>query len=336
MGKIRVVQIGIGHDHATGILDTVLKQQDIYDVCALGVPESEKTDFCERLKNYENKLPIVTVDEALNLKDIDAVIVETEEENLTKYAYAAAKKGFPVHMDKPGGLKLDEFEKLINAAKENKSVLHLGYMYRYNPAINEAIKKARSGEIGEIYAVEAQMNCEHGREKREWLARFPGGMMFFLGCHLIDLIVRIQGFPEEVIPLNRPTQIGGTTAEDYGFAVLKYKNGISFAKTCAAEPGGYSRRQLVICGSEGTIEMKPLESFDENGDIYTQTAEVNKKKADVDWCYRAPIVSSKPYGRYDYMMSDFCKMVCSDLENPFDYDYELKLYKTLLKACGVR
>lgn len=334
MKKVRVIQIGLGHDHAMGILDTLLKQNDIYEVCAFAVPESEKAIFGDRIELCRQKLPEISVDEALNHTDIDAVIIETEEINLTKYALKFAQNGFHVHMDKPGGLSVAEFEELIGTAKGNNTILSLGYMYRYNPAIKDAIKKAKNGEIGKIYAVEAQMSCEHNREKREWLSKFPGGMMFFLGCHLIDLIVRIQGFPDEIIPLNCSTGIGCTTSDDYGFAVLKYPNGISFAKTCAAEPGGFSRRQLVICGSEGTIELNPLESFDENGDIYTKTAEVNKNKANVDWCYSAPVISSKAYGRYDLMMSAFAKAVCGEIPNPSDYDYELKLYKTLLKVCG--
>ena len=110
MKKIKVIQIGIGHDHAIVILNSLLRQPDIFEIVALAIPESEKSVFADRIKIYENRLPVMTVDEAFAASDIDAVIVETEEENLTKYAYIAAEKGLPVHMDKPGGLNLYEFE----------------------------------------------------------------------------------------------------------------------------------------------------------------------------------------------------------------------------------
>ncbi len=335
MKKIKVIQIGIGHDHAIVILNSLLRQPDIFEIVALAIPESEKSVFADRIKIYENRLPVMTVDEAFAASDIDAVIVETEEENLTKYAYMAAEKGLPVHMDKPGGLNLYEFEKLINLVKKNKTVFHIGYMYRYNESILEAIRKAKSGELGEVYCVEAHMDCWHPTEKRQWLSRFPGGMTFFLGCHLIDIILQIMGEPEEIIPMNQSTGIDGVTGEDYGFVVFRYKNGVSFAKTCAKELGGFERRQLVICGSKGTVELRPLEEYDREENIYTGVRFTTEERG-CNWKYSAPVVNSDAANRYDGMMSSFAKMVCGEMTNPFDYDYELKLYKILLCACGAK
>ena len=334
MKKIKVIQIGIGHDHATGILDSLLRLSDVFEVAALALPESEKADFADRLQRYAN-LPVMSVDEALAIENLDAAVIETEEVSLTKYAHIAAKAGLPVHMDKPGGLDLAAFEELIKTVKTNKTVFHLGYMYRYNKEINEAVRKAKSGELGEIYCVEAHMDCFHTPEKRQWLARFPGGMLFFLGCHLIDLVLRIMGEPDEVIPLSCPVGTDNVTAEDYGMVLLKYKNGVSFAKTCAAEPGGFARRQLVICGSKGTLELKPLEAFDEKFDVYTGVRCTAADKA-ANWAYTSPVVNSKAENRYDNMMRGFAELVRGEHENPFGYDYELKLYKLLLRCCGVR
>jgi glycosyltransferase EpsD len=84
-------------------------------------------------------------------------------------------------------------------------------------------------------------------------------MMFFLGCHLVDLIYQIQGRPKNVIPLNKTTGIDGAVGKDFGMAVLDYGNGVSFAKASACEVGGYLRRQLVVSGSKGTVELKPFE-----------------------------------------------------------------------------
>lgn len=334
MKKIKVVQIGIGHDHATAILDSLLRQPDVFEVAALAVPENEKSDYADRIEKYIKKIPVISAGEALEFKDIDAVIVETEEKNLTKYAYTAAEKGLPVHIDKPGGLELDDFEKLINLVKENNTVFHIGYMYRYNESIIEAIRKAKSGELGEVYCVEAHMDCWHSAEKRQWLSRFPGGMMFYLGCHLIDIILQIMGKPEEIIQMNKATGIDGVTGEDYGFTAFKYKNGVSFAKTCAAELGGFCRRQLVICGSKGTIELRPLEEYESDGNLHTGVKLTDYDKGR-DWNYSAPVLNSEPVNRYDFMMFNFAKMVCGEMKNPFDCDYELTLYKTLLRSCGV-
>jgi len=86
--------------------------------------------------------------------------------------------------------------------KETGKVFHTGYMYRYNPYINELIDRVKNGKLGEIISVEAQMNCILSKETRMWLSSLPAGMMFYLGCHLVDLVLQIKGQPQKIIPYN--------------------------------------------------------------------------------------------------------------------------------------
>lgn len=332
MKRLKVVQIGIGHDHGPLILQTLLRYTERFEVAGLVLPENEENDFSEVVKQFEN-VPKLSPEEALTLPGLDAVTVETEEKNLNKYALKALEAGYPVHMDKPGGLDLDEFEKTVRTAEKNKLEFHLGYMYRYNPAVIDAMNKVRSGEIGEVYCVEAHMDCQHAPEKRNWLSNFPGGMMFYLGCHLVDLILQIQGEPEEVIPMNCASA-DDAPADDFGFAVFKYKKGLSFAKTCANEAGGFMRRQLVICGTKGTIEIRPLEGFDSSllDGVYSRVRYVAPKDAN-DWGKDISFEKTSSLGRYDAMMFDFADIV-EGKKDVSDYEYELQLYRTLLKACG--
>ena len=51
--------------------------------------------------------------------------------------------------------------------KETGKVFHIGYMYRYNPYIQELIAQIKDGELGEIISVEAQMNCTHPATTRQ-------------------------------------------------------------------------------------------------------------------------------------------------------------------------
>ena len=140
----------------------------------------------------------MTVEEILNDPEIEAVAVETEEIYLSKYAKMVADHGKHIHMEKPGGTSLEEFEAMIDSVRKSGKVFHTGYMYRYNPAVIKLLKDIENGELGDIVSVEAQMSIVHPNEQRQWLENFPGGMTFFLGCHLIDLIYRIQGEPEKV------------------------------------------------------------------------------------------------------------------------------------------
>jgi len=180
--------------------------------------------------------------------------------------------------------------------------------------------------------VEAQMNCIHTPKVRQWLSKFPGGMMFFLGCHLIDLILLIQGEPQDVYPFNTCTGTDGVTSKDFGFALLRYQNGISFAKTNAAELGGYVRRQLVVTGTKATVELKPLEMpVEGGGDQYTDRTVYTVSRP---WQTPGVTTRSVPRDRYDTMMESFGKMALGEMENPYSYEYERLVYHTLMKACG--
>lgn len=341
MEKLKVVQIGIGHDHGTSGFNSILCQDDVFDVLGFAVPEEELRHgvWGDRIDEYrvDRKVPYYdTVEEALSLDGLEAAIIECEDVYLTKYAILAAEKGLHVYMDKPGGPDLARFETLVNIVKEKNLVFNVGYMYRFNPKIQEAIRRIRAGEIGDVYCVEAHMDCEHTAEKRQWLKQFPGGMMYFLGCHLVDLIHLIAGEPEEVIPFNCSTGFDGVDALDYGLVLFKYKNGVSFAKTCAAECGGFMRRQLVICGSKGTIELKPLEFFspgDERDWLYTQMKVTLQGKG---WQHEEPMVPSPRYNRFNDMLKGFADAAKGRIQNPYPADYELSTYKLLLRSCGVK
>ena len=152
--------------------------------------------------------------------------------------------------------------------------------------------------------------------------------MFFLGCHLIDLIYRIQGEPDEVISLNCSTGCGEIHTEDHGMAVFKYPGGVSFAKTCDIEYGGFLRRQLVICGEKGTIEIKPLEMVTSGGQL-TIANECYHTNIHKPWDSK----QSELYDRYDDMMKNFAEIIRGK-KNAYSYDYELELYKLILKSCG--
>lgn len=339
MEKLKTIQIGIGHDHGTSGFNSILYQSEIFEVLGFAVPEEELNSglWESRIKEYrdDRKIPYYTVDEILNLEGVEAAVIECEDLYLTKYAIMAAEKGLHVYMDKPGSPDLEAFEKLINIVREKNLTFNVGYMYRFNPKIIEMLERIKQGEIGEVYCVEAHMDCEYGPEKRRWLEKFPGGMMYYLGCHLVDLINIIQGEPLEVIPLNCATGFNGVAGKDYGMAVFKYHNGVSFAKTCSAECGGYMRRQLVICGSHGTIEFKPLEAFEpgtERDWLYTEVKVTHKGKG---WQHYEPTVRSEYYNRFNDMLKSFADSAKGRCENPYSLEHELSTYKLLLKSCGV-
>ena len=330
MRKIRVAQIGTsGNSHGNFIWKALTQNPDVFDVAGYAFPEQEQEKFPKHAEKFAGYREL-TVDQILSDPTIEAVVIETEEIYLTKYALMAARAGKHIHMEKPGGIQPEEFRELVSLMKRTGKVFHTGYMYRYNPVLQDLRKRIDAGELGEIVSVEAQMNCIYPKEKRQWLENFPGGMMFFLGCHLIDLVLQLQGVPRQIIPMNKKTGLEDTTSTDFGMAALEYDRGWSFVKATACEIGGYMRRQLVICGTKGTIELKPFEIMD--GPLHrTGKTEYFSE----NWRDGGTSETSELFNRYAPMMIGFAQMVAGERENPWSYDYELQLYETIQRCCGL-
>ena len=143
--------------------------------------------------------------------------------------------------------------------------------------------------------------------------------------------MQVMGEPVKVTPYNRTTGKGGITSCDLGMAVLEYDKGIAIAKTSANEIGGFIRRHLMVAGTEGSVILQPLENPAPGGQntIKREFTDIKNFTGNVESS------SCEPFDRYDGMMAAFASYVRGDKVNPYTYDYELALYRNVLRACGI-
>lgn len=52
------------------------------------------------------------------------------------------------------------------------------------------------------------------------------------------------------------------------------------------------------------------------------------------WGDMGKCFKTEPYDRYNFMVFSFAQYIRGEKTNPYTLDYELELYKTILKACG--
>lgn len=332
MTKLRIAQVGTGHPHSRGQTDTILANPE-FDLIGFAEPSPEYKHpeskyFLDPSTPY-SQMKQYTVEELLAMDDLDGVVIECQEEIGTEYAQMFAEKGVNIFMDKPGTHGNASFARLMETARQKNIVLQLGYMYRYNPLVQKALEMVKAGELGEVYSVEGQMSLCYPQSMCQWIGKHKGGMMYYLGCHMVDLVLLFMGsLPEKVTAMNCCTGQYGFTGENYGFATLQYRNGVSFVKTTCAEVNGFQRRQLVISGSKGTIEIRPME-IPVQGPVYCQKAaaifNVNGKSERVE---------CEPFGRYAPMLQAFADHVRGKSVNPFTYEYETDLFRTVMLCCG--
>lgn len=275
-------------------------------------------------------LPFLSWEEVLRRRP-DALVIETDEHRLVADAIRSLEAGFHTYMDKPGSEDQKEFRRMCRLAAKKNLVLSLGYMFRHNPAVLQALELKRAGKLGEIFSVEAQMSCCNDAGYHRTLPRFRGGMMYYLGCHMIDMVVHFCGFPEEVIPLNARTRSRGVECVDYGFCAYRYPNGVSFVKTCASEINGVNRRSIVINGTKGSFEIRPIEvpRGDGSDDTFARVTLDNSHP----YSDGSVPLTYPPHKRYDGLFLSFARYIRKEAANPYTPEYEEKLHELILRSC---
>ena len=327
MKRIKIGQIGIGHNHGEGKMLAARKFPELFEVVGYAEENGEWIEKRGNLPCYKD-LPRLSVEEIIEKSD--AILVECDVWNLTKVAKMCVEAGKHVHIDKPASGTLAEFEELLNIAKEKNLTVQMGYMYRYNFAIQKLMGMIDSGELGEIYQIDAEMSTYHSKEYREWLKHFKGGSMYIFGSHLIDLVVSILGEPEKVYPFIKQTGFEGVYSDDHNFAVLEYDKAIAKITNLSVEVNGWGMRRFAVMGSKGTVEIKPIEL---NVEMTKSTTDI-ASNAYRDMKEKVDIKDVPTLSRYDEMMKDFYKSVVGEKENPYSYEHELAVQKTLCRVVG--
>ena len=110
-----------------------------------------------------------------------------------------------------------------------------------------------------MFAIEAVIGKASGAEERKKLLPYRGGTMFELGCHLIDAVVTLLGPPSLVSAQARRSGIFGDDLPDNQLATLEYANALVTVRSSLVEVAGNVRRQFVVCGDGGTVDLRPLE-----------------------------------------------------------------------------
>ncbi len=326
MKKIKIGQIGIGHNHASEKMRAFRKYSELFEVVGWCEEDEEWVKSRGGFDVYKG-LPRMSREELLD--KCEAMIVETDVWRMMEAAMQCAERGIHMHLDKPAGEDYAEYERIMRTAEKNHAVVQLGYMYRNNPAFMHVLERVRSGELGRVLMVHAEMNTEHDATFRKWLEHFKGGDMYIFGSHLIDLVYLLQGEPKKVHSFLSKTHIDGTNSYDSTLAVLEYPLGCSTVRVTSNEPNGYGRRQLVVNCVGGTFEIKPFECPTE--------LRFTPKGAGKPYGYLAEEIEVPTLtGRYDTMVEDLYAYIREGRENPYDYDYELKLHRLILDACKIK
>lgn len=324
--RIRIGQIGTGHAHAAGKMEVYRASPD-YEVVGLVEPDPERAKKAAASATYRD-IPQMTREQLLNTPGLQAVAVETDIADLLDNAEAAIDAGCHVHLDKPAGSSFPDYQRLMKKADAAGLTVQMGYMYRYNPAVVLVRRLLEEGALGTPFECHAVMSKVVPPAGRKELEQYPGGMLFELGCHIVDLTVGFMGIPDEVVAYPRQSLPGADdTLADNMLAVFQYPNATATVRSSAVEVEGFGRRHIALAGTGGTAHIQPLDRPSLRLTLSKAHGRFKKGTQEIPF--------TPPYQRYVGDAADLAAIIRGEKTSDFPSSHDLAVQKSVLQACAL-
>lgn len=245
-------------------------------------------------------------EELLN-HDLDGVVIATPNCFHAEQSIAALERGLAVFCQKPLGRNAAETRKIVDAARDADRLLGVDLSYRAMPAMQAISDLVRSGELGNVFAVDAVFHNGYGPDKA-WFRDYAlsgGGCVLDLGSHLIDLALRPLGFPSVTGVRSSLFANGakGEEVEDYAVATIETQDGAVINLSCCwnMHIGRDADIEIAFYGTRGGAKLRNVDGsfYDFVGERFrgTQTEVMSSSKdwgglATIEWVKRLGVDGS--------------------------------------------
>lgn len=223
------------------------KLKYVYDVNKKFANDVAKSTKCKIASKPE---------EAINSKDIDAVLIASATPTHTKFITMAAKAGKAIFCEKPIDLDIKKVNKCLNQIKNTKVPIQIGFNRRFDSSHAKAQQARVKKEIGEL-----EMIVITSRDPEppgiDYL-KAAGGFFRDTTIHDFDLarfilgndpVMQISAFGEALFDKNAKKQKDHDTA----MFILKSKKGVLIhINNSRRAVYGYDQR-VEVFGSKGMI-----------------------------------------------------------------------------------
>jgi predicted dehydrogenase len=211
---------------------------DVVDAVGVADPSAEMTGQAARLAPGAS----IALDlEGLLDLDLDGLVIATPSALHAEQAIAALERGVAVFCQKPLGRTAREASAVVEAARRADRLLAVDLSYRFTDGMQRIRETLRSGELGQVFAVDLVFHNAYGPDK-PWFydpALSGGGCVMDLGVHLVDLALWSLDFPgvtnvtSTLMAKGAPLPFGANAVEDYAVATLTLDTGAIVRLACS-------------------------------------------------------------------------------------------------------
>jgi predicted dehydrogenase len=230
---------------------------------------SRSGDSARRLAE-QYRIPQASADwrEALDTREIDAVVIATPDHTHEEIAVAAAAAGKHILLQKPMAGSLAACERIARAATVHGVDLQVSFMHRYFDEVQAARALLAEGVIGKLHSLRIR-NATPGPDWSDWFfdaANVSAGVVHQLGVHGIDLVSWLVGPIRDVsatVAIQQPTRrlrdgrVVAVQVPDTALAVYRLGEQVMGSHDMSMiEAQGCDRFRLELYGESGTIWLR--------------------------------------------------------------------------------
>ncbi|MBK7906267.1 MAG: Gfo/Idh/MocA family oxidoreductase [Gemmatimonadetes bacterium] len=202
------------------------------------------------------------VEELLELKDIDAVVVTTPNHLHEVHVLSALRARKHVMCERPLGIGARAIERIITAAEKAKKVVMVANNHRFRLDAQALDGFVRGGELGKIRSVRAGAYRRRVQQAPWRLRRAEagGGAFLELGLPLLDLAGWLLDFPRvERVSATMERGRGANAVEESAIVLIECQGGFTVTIDVHANYVGEDQRWwFELIGTSGSARLNPL------------------------------------------------------------------------------
>ncbi len=122
-------------------------------------------------------------------KDLDAVLVATEEGNHAKCAIPVLSMGLHCFCEKPVDTTVEKVNQFTRVARKSKGMLQFGFQRHYVPSFTKGMDLIHSGAIGDVTFMQGKWHWEGDVGGRYLDLVESGGWFLAQACHHADVML---------------------------------------------------------------------------------------------------------------------------------------------------
>jgi predicted dehydrogenase len=259
MARLSVGVLGLSHDHVWGNL-AVLAAGDRGRLVAAAEPDAR---LRERLRDLDGAVATHdTFDALLERRDLDAVMIFSDNRTSADLGVRALGRGLPVMIEKPMAADLPGARALLAAARAAGLPLMVNWPTAWRPALRHGLTLARDGAVGAPVQLSHRGGHAGPREFGcspqfcDWLydpARNGGGALVDYCGYGAVLCRLVLGQPHAVTAVTPPPRKPGLVAEDNAVVVLSYPSALGLLEASWTQIGAEPAFAMVVYGEDGTL-----------------------------------------------------------------------------------